>query len=41
MIIQTLASLFVAQPDVCTAFAQLVPKVFESHLKLGCEVPPL
>ena len=35
MIIQTLASLFVAAPSKITAFAQLVPKVFESHLKLG------
>jgi hypothetical protein len=37
MIIQTLASLFVAAPSKITAFAQLVPKVFESHLKLDVD----
>ena len=36
-IIMTLANLFVAQPFMLTAFSQLVPQVFESHLKLGTQ----
>lgn len=36
-VIQTLASLFVAQPGNLTAFSQLVPRVFKTHLRLGTE----
>ena len=36
-IMQTLASLFIAQPSQLTAFSQLVPRVFKTHLRLGTE----
>ena len=34
-IIMALANLFVAEPATLTAFGQLVPDVFDSHLRLG------
>ena len=36
-IIMSLASLFIERPAEWGAFAQLVPRVFETHLKIGTE----
>ena len=36
-IVQSLAALFIAQPARLDAFQQLVPRVFETHLKLKSE----
>lgn len=37
-VILTLARLFIARPDAWTAFARLVPDVFDTHLSLGSEL---